>query len=96
MFSLCLPKGQDSELAGFFVYSSQILVWLPPLIFSALVNSGIDQNWGVVAVAVFGLIAVAVLSLMPSWSEVLADVSKLDVERNVEEQTDIKEGDVEN
>ena len=90
VFALCLPKGQDSELAGFFVYSTQILVWLPPLIFSALVNAGIDQNWGVVAVAVFGLIGVAVFCLMPSWSQVLAEVGKHDIELSGEETDENK------
>lgn len=72
---MCLPKGQDSELAGFFVYCTQILSWLPPLIFSVLVEAGVSQSWGVVAVACFGIGAVVVISMFPSWEDVLKDVA---------------------
>lgn len=78
IFSLCLPKGQDSELAGFFVYCTQILVWLPPLVFAALVQRGVDQKWGVVAVSVFGVAAVLIISALPAWPAVLADVARFD------------------
>ena len=90
IFALCLPDGQDSELAGFFVYSSQIAVWLPPLIFSAIVNAGIDQNWGVVAVSVFGLIGVAFFCAMPPWEEVLAEVGKRNIDPTVENDCDVE------
>jgi hypothetical protein len=75
---MCLPKGQDSELSGLFVYCTQILVWLPPLIFSGLVQAGVSQSIGVMAVACFGVAAVIVISMFPSWPEVLADVAKHD------------------
>jgi hypothetical protein len=75
---MCLPKGQDSELSGFFVYCTQILGWLPPLIFSGLVQIGASQSIGVVAVAGFGVTAVIIISMLPSWPEVLADVAKYD------------------
>lgn len=73
-----MPKGQDSELAGFFVYCTQILGWLPPLIFSFLVQVGVSQKWGVVAVAGFAIIAILIISMFPSWEDVLADVEKND------------------
>ena len=78
IFSICLPKCHDSEMAGFFVYCSQVLVWLPPLIFSVLDQGGFDQSFGVLAVASFGLIAVAIISTMPPWPDVVKDVAKME------------------
>lgn len=75
-YSVILPEGQDSEVAGFYIYCSQILVWLPPLIFSVLVQNGTDQKWGVVVVASFLFVAAIILSFLPAWEDVIADVSK--------------------
>lgn len=69
IYSLCVPKGQDAEFTGFYVYCTQIIVWLPPLIFSGLVQQGISQSVGVFVVAMFGLIAVILISLLPPWKE---------------------------
>jgi hypothetical protein len=90
---MCLPKGQDSELSGFFVYCTQILGWLPPLIFSGLVQAGVSQSIGVMAVACFGIAAVIIISTFPSWPEVLADVAKhdTDVESELQNQGIIAE-----
>ena len=64
MFSVILPTGQDSELSGFFVYCHIILSWLPPLIYSALVQSKLNQRWALVSLSIFGLIGVGTLSLL--------------------------------
>jgi MFS-type transporter involved in bile tolerance (Atg22 family) len=84
IFSMCLPKGQDTELCGFYVYCTQILVWLPPLIFSALVNNGVSQNYGTITIVFFFIVAVVLINMLPSWPEVLADVRKHDVEDGYE------------
>ena len=69
IYSLCLPPGQDAEFTGFFVYCTLILQWLPPLIFSGLIQNGISQSYGVLAVAMFGLVAVILISLLPPWDQ---------------------------
>jgi MFS transporter, UMF1 family len=71
-FSMILPHGQEAELSGFFVYCTQILGWLPPLIFSILVDNHVSQTYGVMSLSVFFLIAILFLSRAASWSEVLA------------------------
>jgi len=70
-FSLIVPKEQEAEMAGFFVYCSQILGWLPPLIFSIIVENGYNQKWGVLAVTGFQAVAIGILSLQGPWSEVI-------------------------
>lgn len=76
-FSMCLPKGQEAELAGFFVYCSQILGWLPPLIFSFIVEAEVSQTYGVVAVSTFLVIASGIVSMAAPWSEILEDVGRM-------------------
>jgi len=74
-FSLIVPAKQEAELSGFFVYCSQILGWLPPLLFSIIVEKGYNQKWGVLAVTGFHAIAILFLTLQAyttsSWSEII-------------------------
>jgi hypothetical protein len=54
-------------------YCTQILGWLPPLIFTVLVQNDVDQKFGVIAVS-FGFgVAVLLLSCTASWDEILAE-----------------------
>lgn len=75
MFSNILPKGQDSELSGFFVYCQTILSWLPPLIYSALVQAKVPQRFALLSLCFFGLGAITILGLMPSWEALMQDVA---------------------
>lgn len=80
-FSMVLPKGQEAELTGFFVYCTQILVWLPPLVFSAMIEAGVKQTWGLMSLIIFFVIAIGFLSLVAPWPEVLEESAKtVDVE----------------
>ncbi|KAG7340010.1 vacuole effluxer Atg22 like protein [Nitzschia inconspicua] len=72
-FSMCLPRGQEAELAGFFVYCTQILGWLPPLVFTVLVQSNVDQKYGVISTSFGFLVSVFFLSCTGSWDEIVAE-----------------------
>jgi len=61
------------ELAGFYVYCTQILGWLPPLVFTALLEANVSQTFGVVATTVFFLIAIDILCLAAPWEEILVE-----------------------
>mmetsp|Transcript_24425 Transcript_24425/g.45517 ORF Transcript_24425/g.45517 Transcript_24425/m.45517 type:complete len:531 (+) Transcript_24425:237-1829(+) len=75
-FSMCLPKGQEAELAGFFVYCTQILGWLPPLLFSFLVQADVSQKYGVI-VSAFGFVAaILLLSCTGSWEDIVAEAER--------------------
>ncbi|KAL3929238.1 MAG: hypothetical protein SGARI_004810 [Bacillariaceae sp.] len=74
-FSMCLPKGQEAELAGFYVYCTQILSWLPPLLFSVLVQADVPQKWGVVATAFGYAVSIMFLSCTGSWEEILEEAA---------------------
>ena len=75
-FCMCLPKGQEAELSGFFVYCSQILGWLPPLLFSIMVEAKVGQTYGVVAVSGFLLLAAGIVSCAAPWPEILKDCGR--------------------
>ena len=85
-FSMIIPKGQEAELSGFFVYCTQIIGWLPPLIFSFLVEANVDYGIGVICVGAFALVAIVLLSMATSWEEIVADSHKFDGEEEDEEK----------
>ena len=72
-FSMCLPKDQEAEFSGFFVYCSQILGWLPPLIFTIMVEANVGQTYGVIAASGFLLLAAGIISCAAPWPEILED-----------------------
>jgi len=73
-FSCVLPKGQEAEIAGFRVYCSMILAWLPPLVFSILVESGVDAKWGMTFMGSFILVAASLLKFgSGTWEEILQE-----------------------
>jgi len=75
-FSMALPKGREAELTGFFIYCTQILVWLPPLVFTAMIEAGVKQTWGLMSLIIFFAIAIGVLSLVAPWPEVLEESAR--------------------
>lgn len=79
-FSLCIPSGHEAEFSGLFIYSNQILLWLPPLLFSILVETGVEQRYGLLSLVTFQVLAIAVLSLLKPWEEVLKE-ARQDVEK---------------
>jgi MFS-type transporter involved in bile tolerance (Atg22 family) len=73
---VCLPKDQEAELAGFFVYCTQILSWLPPLIFTVIVEADISQKWGVISISLFFIGGIGLLSCTAPWDEIVAEANK--------------------
>jgi len=69
IYSSLMPNGQEAELAGFYLYCSQVLGWLPPLIFTIMNENGIRMNWGGVQLNIFAFLSLACYLMMPSWKE---------------------------
>eukprot|EP00586_Coscinodiscus_wailesii_P001508 CAMPEP_0172483266 /NCGR_PEP_ID=MMETSP1066-20121228/10178_1 /TAXON_ID=671091 /ORGANISM="Coscinodiscus wailesii, Strain CCMP2513" /LENGTH=563 /DNA_ID=CAMNT_0013247025 /DNA_START=102 /DNA_END=1793 /DNA_ORIENTATION=+ len=76
IFSFILPHGQESELAGFFIYCSQIINWLPPLVFTVMNESGINMRWALMSLTIFFVISIVFMHLMQPWSVVLQAAAK--------------------
>mmetsp|Transcript_26134 Transcript_26134/g.30354 ORF Transcript_26134/g.30354 Transcript_26134/m.30354 type:complete len:486 (+) Transcript_26134:142-1599(+) len=74
IFSMIMPKGQEAELAGFFLYCTQILGWLPPLIFTIMNENGVSLSWGGIHLNAYMLLGAGCYQMMPSWSSCLAIV----------------------
>lgn len=67
-----MPKGQEAELAGFYLYCTQILGWLPPLVFTIFNESeAIDLSWGGVQLNIYLFVAAGLYQLMPAWDKCL-------------------------
>jgi hypothetical protein len=73
---MCLPKGQEAELAGFYVYCTQILGWLPPLLFTICVQANIDQKYGVIVTSFGFMVSVLLLSCTGSWEEIVKEAEQ--------------------
>mmetsp|Transcript_27201 Transcript_27201/g.66007 ORF Transcript_27201/g.66007 Transcript_27201/m.66007 type:complete len:385 (+) Transcript_27201:634-1788(+) len=72
-FAVLVPQEQATEMAGIYNFASLIIAWLPPLVFSALNESGIPLNYALMHLVGYFVIAIGFLSLMPSWDKVLAE-----------------------
>jgi hypothetical protein len=48
-----IPKGQDAELMGFYLFASQILVWCPTLLFTILNEVGVNPRLSLLVLIVF-------------------------------------------
>mmetsp|Transcript_2159 Transcript_2159/g.3058 ORF Transcript_2159/g.3058 Transcript_2159/m.3058 type:complete len:161 (+) Transcript_2159:523-1005(+) len=77
IFSLAQPKGQETEFAGFYTCSEAILSWAPPLVYSALVEAGAQQNHAVMCVVGFFMTGVVIMSFASPWEEIIAESHKV-------------------
>ncbi len=72
MFSSLMPSGQESELAGFYLYCGQVLGWLPPMVFTYLnENPNINISWGGVHLNIYIAISLVFYFLLPPWEKCL-------------------------
>ena len=72
-FAMAMPPGSETELAGFFVYCTQILVWLPPLLFTIIIEQGVHQKYGWLATLGFLPVAAGILMFAAPWDEIVAE-----------------------
>jgi MFS-type transporter involved in bile tolerance (Atg22 family) len=66
-----IPKGQDAELMGFYLFSSQILVWCPTLLFTILNEAGVNSRLSLMVLIVFFVGGLLSLWMMGSYEEVV-------------------------
>jgi len=71
-FSMIVSPTQGAELSGFYVWCSQILNWLPPLIFGLMYQNGLKQKWGILVLSGFHLIAIGICFLQDPWKELVS------------------------
>ena len=74
---LCLPNTeQNAELSGLYVFSRQVLSWLPPLVFTVLNEKGISLRIGIATLDIYLLAGLfAYWRLLASGPSALIDTS---------------------
>ena len=76
IYSMIVPKGQESELAGFFLYCSQVLTFLPPLVFAMMNEAGINLKWGGIHLNIYMFIGLVFFHSMLPWRQCI-DMAKV-------------------
>mmetsp|Transcript_28295 Transcript_28295/g.41804 ORF Transcript_28295/g.41804 Transcript_28295/m.41804 type:complete len:494 (-) Transcript_28295:219-1700(-) len=76
-FIVCqiIPKDQDAEFMGFYLFASQILVWLPTLVFTAMNEAGVSQRIGLLSLTLFFVAGVGFLCMMGSYEEAVTSAT---------------------
>ena len=85
MTTQIIPKGQDAELMGFYLFSSQVLSWLPTLIFTMMNEAEVNPRLSLGTMNVFFVGGILALWMMGSYEDV---VLKACAERNNTIQSD--------
>ena len=83
IYAVIIPQGQESELAGFFLYCTQILTFLPPLIFTVMNESGVSLHWAGIHLNIYLFVGFIFFQLMLPWDECIA-AAKVNEMRPVE------------
>jgi UMF1 family MFS transporter len=73
IYAMIIPRGQETELAGFYKYCSQVLSWAPPLVFTIINESGINLNWSGMSLNVFLSLGLVCFMRTKPWDECLED-----------------------
>lgn len=74
--SSLIPKGQDTEMMGVFLFAGQCLMWVPLLVFTIMNESGISPRISVAVVIVYLIIALAALCMVGSYADARARVGR--------------------
>lgn len=59
--STIIPVGQDAELMGTYLFSGQVLTWLPPLVYTALNEAGVEARFAVTSLGIWFVLGIAAL-----------------------------------
>merc|ERR1712232_713685 len=86
-YALCLPACQEAEFAGFFVYCTVILTWLPSFIYSRVVENGYHERYGLGSLCALQMPSFFTIAMVPDWNEVI-EGSKTELV-NTEETADV-------
>lgn len=70
------PRGQEAEIMGLFTFVTQVIGWLPALIFSVLNENGVDMRWGVSVVCWEVAVAVVCLLFVGDYDDAVWQVQK--------------------
>jgi UMF1 family MFS transporter len=58
LVSVIIPSGQNTELMGLYLFSTMVITWVPPLVFTALNEAGVSQRVGLAFLDVFFVLSI--------------------------------------
>jgi len=64
IYCTIIPKGQEAELMGVYIFATQIISWLPPLVFTAINEAGISMRVSIASLCVFFGLSFCILFLV--------------------------------
>lgn len=76
LFSMLVPKNYETELSGFFAYSTQIIGWAPPLLYTYLNEAGYAPGWGLLSLNIWVILGIGPLFFYADWDECVAEAKK--------------------
>jgi MFS-type transporter involved in bile tolerance (Atg22 family) len=81
LFCTLIPKGQETEMMGLFVFAGQILGWLPPLTVTLMNEHDVDLKWSLMVVCAFCIFAVLMTLPMGSYEDAKEMVARDSAEK---------------
>ncbi len=91
IFSMTMPKGQEAELAGFFLYCTQIIGWVPPLVFTLMNENDLSLNLAGMHLNVYLFIAFICYCCMAQWDACVAAAEENKMLSDQEKTTELPE-----
>jgi MFS-type transporter involved in bile tolerance (Atg22 family) len=73
--SILIPNGQDAELMGTYLFASQCLTWVPPLVFTLMNELGVSQRVGIGTFSIYYGIGTLALWMIGDYRHAV-DVAK--------------------
>ena len=78
VFSIIVPKGQEAELSGYFIYCTVALSWVLPL-GAAILNEYSDLKWAGALFSGCILVGLIFISFMLLWDKCVDDAAKVNL-----------------
>lgn len=66
--STIIPVGQDTELMGTFLFAGQCLTWLPPLLYTALNEAGVNPQFSLCSLGIWFFLGIAAIAKVGDYT----------------------------
>jgi MFS transporter, UMF1 family len=78
--SVLIPANQDAELMGLYLFSGQVLSWIPPLVFTAQNELGVSQSVGIGTLAIYFFLGLVALLSIGKYEDAIAQTGRWHVQ----------------
>jgi len=77
-----IPRGQETEMMGFYFFCGRGFTWIPPLVFTIMNEAGIRSNWGLATMSFWFAVGCCTLQMMGSFESAVEHSRKMDPSLN--------------